>query len=248
MKKYLFLLFVLPALALVSCSDDDGYSLDDFWVSLGTVENPDNDPFFFIHLDDGEIIWIGASNFYSYRPKTGQRILADYTLLNDQPENSDYDHDAKLNDAYNILTKGIFNVTPATQDSIGNDPIHIRDLWIGSDYLNIRFTYKAQGKRHMINLVNDTSKVYTDGKVHLQFRHNAFNDGQSLTPGGLASFDLSSLKKQPREGSLTLVIHSKDLDGEEKTNEVTYKLDGSNHENKEFSRNQFDEGKDLTVD
>lgn len=247
MKKYLFFLFLLPALAFVSCDDDDGYSLDDFWVSLGTVENPDKEPYFFLHLDNGETIWFGATNYLNYRPVTGQRILADYTLLNDKPEGSSYDHDAKLNDAYDILTKGIITVSPSMQDSIGNDPIHVRDQWIGTDYLNIRFTYKSENKRHMVNLVSDTSKVYNDGKTHLEFRHNAFGDGQALTAGGIVSFNLSTLKQGATDGSLPLVIHFKNLNGQEETKEVTYKFDGSGSEDKELNRESFNEGKGLEI-
>lgn len=247
MKRYLLLLFVLPALAFVSCSDDDGYSLDKFWVGLATVENPNDDSAFFLYLDDGEKIWIGATNFYNYRPATGQRIIADYTLLNDKPEGSNYDHDAKLNDAYNILTKGIINITPSMQDSIGHDPIHVREIWVGSDYLNIRFSYKLNNKRHMLNLISDSSKVYNDGKVHLEFRHNANNDTETYTAGGLVSFGLMSLKEKVSGNSLDLVIHSENYGGKEETYELTYKFNGNN-EARELNKEYFEEGKDLNVE
>lgn len=246
MKKYLLFVFALSALTFASCSDDDGYSLDKFWVSLATVENPNEDSAFYLHLDNGEVIWIGATNFYNYRPKTGQRIIADYTLLNDTPEGSKYDHDAKLNDAYNILTKGIINITPEIQDSIGHDAIHIRELWVGSDYLNIRFSYKMNNKRHMLNLVSDSSKVYNDGKVHLEFRHNANDDAESYTAGGLVSFELMSLKGKTTGNSLDLIIHSFNYEGKEETYNLTYNF--NNKEERELDRDYFTEGQNLDVE
>ncbi len=248
MKRNLLLLLLLPALAFVSCDDDDDYSLDKYWIGLATVENPDNEANFYIKLDNNELLWIAANNFYNYRPHTGQRILADYTILNDKPEGSGYDHDVKLNDAYNILTKGIIQVTPSMQDSIGNDPIDVRDIWVGSDYLNIKFSYRGQDRKHMLNLVSDSSKVYTDGKVHLEFRHNAHQDSPTYVSSGLVSFNLESLRRQPRENSIELVIHVKETDNSEKTYERTYKFGEENKETKEFDRDYFTNGKELNIE
>lgn len=247
MKKYVFL-FLLPLMGFMACDDDDGYSLDDFWVSMATVDNPDNQPYFYLELDNNELVWIAATNYPYYTPRTGQRILVDYTILNDKPENSGYDHDVKLNDAYNVLTKDIFYITPSSQDSIGNDPIDIRDIWVGSDYLNIQFIYGANNKRHMLNLVYDESKVYSDGKTHLEFRHNANDDADTYRAGGLVSFDLSSLRPQPREGDLELVIHVKERDGQDRTYNVVYKYNNDNRADKSFDRNYFANSKDLDIE
>lgn len=246
MKKY-FLFLLLSVFTLTSC-DDDGYSLDKFWVSLATVENPNNEPYFFLHLDDGTILWIGATNYLNYRPATGQRVLADYTLLSDRPEGSNYDHDAKLNDAYNILTKGIVEVTPETQDSIGRDPIVVRDIWVGSDYLNIRFAYRGFNKRHMLNLVSDASKTYDDGKVHLEFRHNAFEDNTTRTLTGWVSFHLASLQENAGGNTLDLVIHVIESEGKEVTYEQTYKFNEDNNGSKTFDRDLFSEDKEVDVE
>jgi len=247
MKKC-FLFLLLPIFIFASCDDDDDYSLDKFWVSLATVENPDNEPYFFLHLDDGSVLWIGATNFLNYRPATGQRILADYTLLSDTPEGSNYDHDAKLNDAYNILTKDIIDITPEMQDSIGNDPITVREMWIGSDYLNIRFAYKGFNKRHMLNLVSDSTKTYNDGKTHLEFRHNAFDDASTYTLTGWVSFDLATLQNNTSGNSLDLVIHVEESEGKEVTYEYTYKFNEDNNGSKTFDRDLFSEDKDVDVE
>lgn len=248
MKKYLILL-VFATILLTSCNDDDGYSLDKFWVSMATVENPNNEPFFFLNLDNGEVLWTAATNFYNYKPLTGQRIIADYTILNDKAPGSSYQHDVKLNDAYNILTKRIFHITPETQDSIGHDPISVNDMWIGSDYLNIQFYYTGYNKVHFINLVKDESKEYTDNKIHLEFRHNANNDSQQYKQAGIVSFDLRTILIKPREitEAVPLVIHVKGLDGKETTHEYIYNPVGSGKEPREFSREDYEENKGADV-
>ena len=71
-------------------------------------------------------MWITSTNFPYYRPKTGQRIIANYSIVSVNTENDAYNHKVVLNDVYEVLTKGIFKIKPATQDSIGNDQIDVR--------------------------------------------------------------------------------------------------------------------------
>lgn len=247
MKKHLILLLIIFTFS--SCSDDDGYSLDKFWVSMATVENPNNEPFFFLHLDNGDVLWTAATNFYNYKPVTGQRIIADYTILNDKAPESSYQHDVKLNDAYNILTKRIYYITPETQDSIGHDPIGINDMWIGSDYLNIKFYYAGYNKVHFINLVKDDSKTYNDHKIHLEFRHNANNDSEVYRQVGFVSFDLRTIVIQPREITerIQLVIHVKEFDGKETTHEYIYDPNNAGISPREFSKEEYEETKGADI-
>ncbi len=248
MKKYA-LIFLLPAFALMSCSDDDGYSLDKFWVSMATVENPNNENAFYLRLDNNDLLWTAASNFINYRPQNGQRIIADYTILNDKPAGSPYQHDVKLNDAYNVLTKSIYNITPATQDSIGNDPIGINDMWVGGDFLNVEFYYGGYNKRHFINLVKDNSKEYNDNRVHLELRHNSYGDANTYRFKGIASFSLTSLVIQPAATSnrIDLTIHVKEQDGSEKTYDYIYDPANKGVGPRQIKRGDFASGNEIDV-
>lgn len=202
------LMLTLAGALFVACSSeaDDDFSLDKFWVDIATVDNPDQKNVFFLELDDSTLMWTAASAIHNYKPADGQRVIANYTLLADKRPTGMYDYDIRLNDVYEVLTKPIFNITPATQDSIGNDSIEITDSWIGSKYLNIEFAYYAYDKMHFINLVKDNSKTYTDGKVHLEFRHNSRGDAERYRRYGIVSFDISSLIDPARE-LVPLVIH-----------------------------------------
>lgn len=233
-KKAVILLMVLLPVFFTAC-DDDGYSLGDIWVSIATVENPDEEAYFFLNLDNQDRMWIAATNLPFYRPGDGQRIIADYTVLSDKAAGSAYDHDIKLNNVlYSILTKDIFDITPETQDSIGNDPLRVEDMWIGSHYLNVEFVFGGQNRVHAINLVKDDSKIYEDGKVHLEFRHNANGDNPVYKRWGLASFDLRSLGEDGVT-SVDIVVHTLE-DAEEapeaKEYEFTYVFNNPSTESK----------------
>ena len=248
-KLFLLFLLVFPLL-FTSCDDNDGYSLDKFWVSMATVENPNNSHSFYLRLDNGDKLWTAATSLHSYRPKTGQRILADYTILSDRPDSVGYKHDVKLNNAYNILTKSVFDITPATQDSIGNDPIGIRDMWIGGGFLNVRFYFEANNKRHFINLVRDSSNVYDDDSIHLEFRHNAYNDEKKYRAGGWASFDLKPLLADlpTQTEKVNFTIHVKGLDGNDKTHELVFDPSTQAVSPKGYSREEYNEGQDVPVE
>ncbi|MEI6555253.1 MAG: NigD-like protein [Paludibacter sp.] len=212
---------ILPLFVACDMHEDIDYS--ESQVDIATVQNPYKETNFFFRLDNKKLMYVQDCNFEGYIPKDGQRIVADYTLLSDKSSTHLYDYDVKLNDVYTVLTKGIFNVTKATQDSIGNDSIKIDQMWIGSDYLNVEFNYPGYNKTHYINLVNDTSKVFTDGKIHLYFRHNSNADAPVNLLNGIASFSLKSLQAGTTSTSLNLVIHvNVPYQAAEKTYDLTY--------------------------
>lgn len=217
---------ILALTFLVACTqEEDQYQLQNNFSSIATVENPNKSSAFYFRLDNNDLMWITSSNFPYYRPKDGQRIVAVYSILSVNNDGLLYNHKVVLNDVYEVLTKGIFNITPATQDSIGNDPITIRDMWVGSDFLNVEFDYAGYNKIHFINLVSDNTKTYTDGKVHLEFRHNANNDSPTYSKWGIVSFNLRSLRPLAVADSVNLVIHSKEFGTPvDKTYNVTYKF------------------------
>ncbi len=204
--RLLVMVAILPF--FMACDmHEENMHIPDYTVDIATVQNPDSGANFFFKLDDNKLMFVQDCNFVGYTPKDGQRIIATYSILSDKRATHLYDYDVFLNDVYTVLTKGIFNVTKATQDSIGNDSVTINDMWIGSDYLNVDFSYPGYNKTHYINLVNDTSKVFTDSKIHLFFRHNSNSDTPVYFKRGIASFNLKSLQTGAASKILNLVIH-----------------------------------------
>jgi hypothetical protein len=223
MKKLFFILPVI--LFLASCMDNNDYYYENNEVEIATVENPDNATRFYLKLDNNERLYTLDNNLKYYRPKDGQRIIANFRILTNKSDTSAYAHDIQLNDVYEILTKGIFKIKPEEQDSIGNDQIHIRDMWIGSNYLNVEFNYPGFNKIHYINLVSDSTKTYNDGKIHLEFRHNANGDYPSYSKWGMVSFNLSSLNQTTLADTLNLVIHTREYTtNENETYNLSYEI------------------------
>lgn len=227
LKKTFFLFLLLPF--FVACIDDNDSLPDNYHVDIATVINPGQSSTFMFQLDNQKLMWTAETFSSTYIPKDGQRIVAYYTLFPDKPSDALYDYKVQLNDAYTVLTKGIFAIKPAQQDSIGNDSIFVKNMWVGSDYLNVEFVYPGNDKIHFISLVSDASKVYTDGKTHLEFRHNANDDSPVAYRDGIVSFNLKSLKpvSNPAENSIVvpidLVIHvNVPNQTEEKTFEFKY--------------------------
>lgn len=207
MKKYvLFISFALAGLVLAGCNDD-GYSLGDVWVSMATVENPDQELYFYFTTDGGERMWAGATTSNTYRPKDGQRILAYYTILSDGPSSGAYDHDVQMKGARNVLAKDAVIVSDeAGSEALGNDPVGMRKIWVGGGYVNFDFIFVGYNKAHTVNLARNDTKTYDDGKLHLEFRHNANEDGNMYDMWALASLDPRAVMEDPA-AEVDIVIH-----------------------------------------
>lgn len=210
-KLSLLILPLVIAITTLFCScDKGGYSLDKFSVSLATVRVIQGNSYF-LELDNGKTLWPAAQNF-QYKPTHNERVMANYTLLSDSQ--SGYDHFVKVNGLSRVLTKGPLDLTENNKDSIGNDPVVIEDIWYSGRYLNIIFGYNSSnGYTHYINLVNNlTVNQPEDGKIHLEFRHNANRAPASYGTRGVVSFDLqSTLQGEERS---TLSIKVKEFKGE----------------------------------
>lgn len=242
--KISFLL--LAGVILTGCYSDD-YTPDVYWVNIATVENPQTQSDFFLRLDDSTLLWTAESVFSNYKPDDGQRVIANYSILSDKRSTGLYDYDIKVNDLYEVLTKGIFEITPEKEDSIGNDSIYITEMWIGSRFLNVEFYYYGYSKIHYINLVSDSLKTYDDGKIHLEFRHNANNDQPIHKRWGLVSFDISSLQSNDLD-SVELVIHvNKPYQVEAQLHNLTYNYTKTNTETAGILRKSNIKNADLYI-
>lgn len=229
MRKYmkLFSALILSSvltLGFSSCLDDDGYSLGNYWEDIVTVKKIDDNTYSFVR-DNGDKLWVAAPVGLNLKPKYDRAII-NYTILSDAKDG--YDHYIRLNDYYDVLTKGVIYIAPddqVKQDSIGYDPIKVYSVWEGGGYLNINFGYNTGEKEpHMINMVSAEPDLSVDKDVvKLEFRHNINGDEPSRYPvKGYVSFDLTPYKIAGRD-KVTFEITSKDFGGETKTFKIEYK-------------------------
>lgn len=216
-KSLFFGLVIILMMAMPGCNDDDGYSLNDYWVSTATIAKEGTGPVLII-TDNGDRLFPSATAVPGFEYHIGQRVWVSYTILGDG--DGDIDHLVKVNDMVEILTKGIFQLTPEKEDSIGDDPIRIRDYWFTDNFLTIRFSYGGGATIHYINLVSDVNNpVNEDGLPVLEFRHNRNNDPYNYRMHGTVSFDLSSLKED-EVTSVDFVLKATGFDGDAPFEEV----------------------------
>lgn len=215
-------LSVLPILLLSmsllfnSCLDDDGYSLDKYWLGVATVESLDNSKHYF-RLDDGNTLYPAAGSYTGHNLNDGQRTWLNYTILGDSLNG--FAHYVKVNGVDPILTKKIVEDLGEKNDSVyGNDQVRIKDIWIGDGYLNVIFMFNYGGmQRHFINLL---SKGDDENPYQLEFRHNAYNDPPQAAVPGIVCFDLSDLPDTNGE-TVKLTVKVSTFSGE-RTFELEY--------------------------
>ncbi len=218
MKKTLLTFVLVSAgifLGMISC-DDNSHSLGSFGIDIATVI-PEGDNAYSLQLDNGKRLWPAASAI-RYNPTYNQRVFLNYTILSDAK--SGYDHYIKVNDIWNILTKGAIELTGENADSIGNDPVKTNAVWVGGDYLNVSFMFNYGGVRpHAINLVKNTlASEPSEDVIDLEFRHNSYQSEQTKLFEGFVCFDLKPLRSSGAD-SVKLSVKVNDWEGD-----ITYDL------------------------
>lgn len=197
MKRLLFGVLTGFLLILTGCLEDDGYSLGDQWIGFGVVENIDNLRF---RMDNGDILKPVTFNNYYFKTRdgldVGDRVYLNFTILDDT-ENDTTDvvtYYVQINSLDEILLKQIINVTPENEDSIGNDPIIVRDVWIANNMINFQLKYWGRYETHFINLVKQPGELNAeDQPFQLELRHNKNDDDEDIPYSASVSFHLDSL-------------------------------------------------------
>lgn len=191
--------------------DDDSNSLRDVWASFGLIQKDSASDSFTIELDNGAILIPANASYWNDDVHDNQRVLANFTMLGDQQRpDSIKQYDVRINSLRNILYKGIIDITPAIEDSIGNDPIYVKDHWQNKNMLNFELQYLGGGQIHYINLVKQPNASATEPVV-LELRHNNNNDLDRINMSAVVTFDLSSLKVAGKD-SVTYKVIAKGFD------------------------------------
>lgn len=224
MKKMIFGILIGFLFVITSCNDDvEGYSLNDSWLGFGMVENSDS---YRIKMDNGDVLVPVA---YDYNPwydndymgnnhkiEKGDRVLVNYTILDDDTNDSG-EIDAyfvKINSANKVLMKGILDLTEENADSIGNNPIEVREVWMTDSLLNFHLRYYGRYKVHFINLVKQPGTLTADGQpFELELRHNDNGDDAAIDYTAFVSFHLDSLQVAGLD-SVSFKVTSTDYDGD----------------------------------
>lgn len=190
MKKLIVVAIFIIAI-LSGCDKEDVLPQ---WIGVGSIvkaiESADE---FSILLDSGGQLFPNKV-IENNTLEDGNRVVVYYSITDKIDDNL---LNVNIFNIIDILTKDVFQLTENNQDSIGNDPIYIdeNNIWISNNHLNFDFEYYGGYSIHFINLVKLYEDTHTDnGRLILEFRHNANNDFSNIRMSGIVSFRLESLK------------------------------------------------------
>lgn len=227
-KLVLFTLLGLIFIVTGCLEEEEGYSLDRYWVGFGMIEQVSSDPVEYrIVMDNGDVLVPVASGYYrpwyyagtndpESRFKTGDRILLNYTVIGDDGEDGGEisEYYIRVNSVKKVLLKGILDITDENQDSIGNDPVVVREAWVTGNLLNMEIKYWGRYEVHYINLVKQPGEITAaDQPIELELRHNANGDLEDLPFVAYVSFNLDTLQIQGLD-SVQFRVTATDYEGE----------------------------------
>lgn len=237
MKKIGFITLLGLIFIVTGClEEDEGYSLNKYWVGFGMIEQLSSDPVEYqIVMDNGDVLVPVASGYsrpWYYmgtndpesRLKTGDRILLNYTIIGDDGTNGEDidEYYIKVNSVKKVLLKGILDITEENQDSIGNDPIIVKEAWVRGNLLNMEIKYWGRYEVHYINLVKQPGELTAaDQPIELELRHNANGDLEDIPFVAYVSFNLDTLQIQGLD-SVQFRVTATDYEGEAYEFEETY--------------------------
>ena len=229
MKRILFGVLAGFLLLFTGClKDDDGYSLGNQWIGFGVVKKTDN---LWIEMDNGDLLKTVSYNnsaYYNFETRdgldVGDRVFLNFTILDDSVNDSTdvTTYFVQINSLQEILLKQIMDITPEIEDSIGNDPIIIQDIWIANKMINFKLKYWGRYETHFINLVKEPGKLSAvDQPYQLELRHNSNDDQEVIPYTTYVSFHLDSLMVTGLD-SVRFDVTCEDYEGEPFLFEGTY--------------------------
>lgn len=231
MKRFLFLFIACLSVVGFFSACINNNDNDPIYPGIGTINKTDDaSAKYTITCDDSTLLLPTTTDSYGPTLKNGERVYVEYNLISTNPSLGTLSfprYNVKILGISPILTKPIFNITPATQDSIGNDPIHIYNMWISGKYLNFTLEYYGGTMTHLINLVkNATKQDPASTTINLELRHNSKGDTGQTWYRTIVSFDISSLQ-QSGKTSLNISVLNKDYYNQITTKQITYTYTGT---------------------
>ncbi len=210
-----FVLTLALSLTLVSCSSES-IVYTTYYSSRATITS-NIDENLTLRTDGGDSLNV-ISNYLGYNPEAGQRTVVTYSI----ESGGDSSYDVVLHTIYDLLTKDVEVLNLENEFQFGNDPVELLGVWCAGGHLNVNFGFNTSGTiTHYVNLVeNSLVQNPDDGKIYLEFRHNAMGDSEVYGKRGTVCFDLA--KYQNGNDVLIFVIRFTGFDGETTLKEIQY--------------------------
>jgi hypothetical protein len=214
MKTLHSLLLASSLFILFSCNKEE----PQYYSALGVISIQNDSTI--IETDDNEsLLVLNRAN-----PGAGfehhDRVIADFSLAGGIKPNG-IDYLINIQHLEKVLTKPVKELNAQNNDSIGNDPMSVRSIWLAKDFLNLNFGFYGGYQTHYINLIRYPGEIPID-TVQLEIRHNDKDDSGYYPMNGFVSFDLSSLRSTVAD-SLVIKVTAKEFDSRTYTGYFKYK-------------------------
>lgn len=205
MKKYrLIVAAFLFAILVVGCKQEEDIT---YYTTLGILQKTEDSTI--IEADNDTRLLVENSSSLPATVKDNDRVFL-YFSFNDGTLPAGIDHLVDIYSIEKVPVKPVFELTYDTNDSIGNDPVNISDLWMAKDFMNLSFLFYGGTKTHLINLIRYPELTSSD-TISMEIRHNDQDDNGVTYLSGFMSFDLTSLQVEGKD-SVTLCVKAKEYD------------------------------------
>ena len=242
MKRILKIgIFISLIFSFSACYDLDNDSNYDYWNGFGVIHIDDQSDIT-IEMDNGDMLF-PVNMHHTDRYKDKDRILINYVISDSDRviTGEKREYHVLVNRIEKVLYKGIFDITPATEDSIGNDPIHVYKVWKTRNMVTLKLGYNGHSKAHFINLVKEPGELTLDDQpVQLELRHNKNGDRETYRMDAFVTFDLSSLQIAGQD-SVSYVINGKNYKGEDYSYKGVYRYDSDSSKSIEANKSVLEE-------
>ena len=119
------------------------------------------------------------------------------------------------------------DITPENEDSLGNDPVIVKDVWLANNMLNFKISYWGNYQMHYLNLVKQPGNLTSENQpFQLELKHNSNDDQESILYSAYVSFLLDSLKVNGLD-SVEFKVTCHDYDGDPFVYEGAYVYGGN---------------------
>lgn len=191
-----FIGIAAAVLALASCQKEE--ELRRFNVTMGNIVDGR-----FVS-DQGNTFNI-VEQLCPARLDTMTRALLNCDVIR-QTAGKEKEYDIRLTQIFSVLTKDVlYKSSEPSESTLGNDAIHLEDLWISGGYMNMSIIIPVKngvgGRKHLINLVHDDTDM-KDNTFIFHIRHNAYgeilgaNNSDKTLVRQYVSFPVSSVINQ----------------------------------------------------
>jgi hypothetical protein len=195
MKKFLFALSValIFGIGFTSCLNDDQETTPVQYLEMGVVKIGGSEEIR-VFTDSGLLL-----EFVSYPTEfefeEDSRVMVKYSVNEEGEEADEYDYLVDVYSIQEIRLKDIIELNDESRDTIGDDQIFIRDIWVSGAFLNIDFSFYGSGEVHYINVIKDPEEQTDDpSEIYLEVRHNARGDEMKESSRGIMSLRLEPLQ------------------------------------------------------